>query len=317
LREAAKIVAYFLGVVLLGALLAPLVFRLMPVLEQWSLANGLQRWDPHNSEVLVNGPVTLQTADFATCLERSLVIAAFLLLLPAMRACGIARWRDLRLRPDTHRWSHLGRGFFVAAVLFCSLATGLVLANFQRPLSPHPWSRLPWVALAAGLIAIVQEVVFRGGALGLLLRAMRPFAAVCWTTGIFIVVHFFDPDHQAAHQHVTWFSGFQLLPNAFPRIGDPVPLLSEAVPLLAMGGLLGYARLRTDALWLSVGLAWGAVFAERGLQAFAETAKDAPPWIGADLLAGLAVLPPALLAWVYIWRRLDYEELLPDPKPRD
>jgi hypothetical protein len=94
-------------------------------------------------------------------------------------------------------------------------------------------------------------------------------------------------------------------------------LLSGFTALFARGWLSGYARLRTDALWLSIGLALGTALANAAFAAFALRDATYPPWTGPDLLTGLAPVLALLLALFLISWRLNHEELLPDPKARD
>jgi hypothetical protein len=193
-KQAAKIIVYLLGVTLLGALLAPVVFWFFRALEPWALANGLMKWDPQESDVLVKGPLGFLTTNFEHCFNRALLLSAILLFLPTARMLGITRWRELRLRPDPRRWRHLIRGFLITALLIGSIGAAYVLANFWRLPPALPWDRLPKLIFPAVTMALLQEFIFRGMLLGFFLRAMRPAMALFWSTFFFAVVGFLQPD---------------------------------------------------------------------------------------------------------------------------
>lgn len=317
MKEVAKIIAYVLAVIPLAALLAPWVFWTFGALERWALANALENWDPLNSDVLVNGPLGFLTTDFEQCFSRTLLLTAFIVLLLVTQGFNRSNRRYLRLRSDPRGWSHLLRGFIIAAVLIGGVGAGYVLANLYHLQSPLPWKRLPVVAITAVAAAIVQELLFRGGILGLLERGLRQYAALFWSAVLFAGFRLLDPHHNAPIKSVNWLSGFRVLDGIFHRFGEPMALLSAGVPMLAFGWLLGYVRLRTDALWMSIGLAWGATCANHMLLAVSASQAAHFPWTGLELLSGLAPVLALLLAMFFVWRRLEHEELLPIANLRD
>ena len=317
MKEVAKIIAYVLAVIPLAALCTPWVFWTLGALERWALANALENWDPLNSDVLVNGPLGFLTTDFEQCFSRTLVLTAFVVLLLATQGFNRSNRRYLRLRPDPRRWSHLIRGFVTTAILIGGTGAGYVLSNLYHLQSPLPWKRLPVVAITAIMAAIVQELLFRGGVLGILVRGLKQYVALFWSAVLFAGFRLLDPHHNAPIKSVNWLSGFRVLDGIFHRFGEPMALLSAGVPMLAFGWLLGYVRLRTDALAMSIGLAWGAVCVNHMLLAVAASQVAYLPWTGMDLLSGLIPVLAMLLAMFFAWRRLDHEDLLPITRARD
>ncbi len=317
MKAVAKIIVYLLGVVLLGTLLTPLVFWTLRALEPWALSAGLMNWDPHESDVLVRGPLAFLTTDLQRCFNRALLLAAVLLYFPMAWALGISGLRGLRLHSDPRSWQHLWRGLALGALSLGIFGIGCLLANLYRPHAHLALEQLPKLILTAICVGIAEEFIFRGALFGLCLKAMRPHFALFWTTLLFAIFHFLQPPDKVQISHVTWLSGFLLLPHVFHQFTDPTRLLIDFAPLFVLGWLLGYARMRTQALWLSTGLHIGIVLAISIHGAFTVALKPLAPWIGTNLGSGIMPMAVLLIALGLTWWRLEHEELLPDPKARD
>jgi len=120
---------------------------------------------------------------------------------------------------------------------------------------------------------------------------------------------------------VTWASGYWMVGQILTKFGMPLFLLSEFVTLFAVGWILGTARLRTDSLWLPIGLHCGWVF---GLKLFSKLTwipqklqdGDHLPWVGRDLKEGLVPLVFVALTGgiVFAWLRRSRSHQ-PSPEP--
>ncbi len=109
---------------------------------------------------------------------------------------------------------------------------------------------------------------------------------------------------------VTWGSGFWIVGKIFAEFGNPLFILSQFITLFAVGWILGVARMRTNSLWLSIGLHCGWVF---GLKLFSKLTTipvklqkgEHLPWVGRDLKEGLVPLCFVALtgAIVFFWLR--------------
>ena len=169
-------------------------------------------------------------------------------------------------------WDGLS-GFGLSVALVAVLGAAVLLIGAFRwsgepvGLAGTAGRMLPW---AVGL-AVVNEVVFRGFAMGVFLRAVGVPAAITMAALLSAAVGFFgplagsvvvDPEGSAA--------GFHLLGLLAKRLADPWVLTAGFLPLFALGGLLGYARWRTASLWLPVGLHAGWIFSTRLFQELAK-----------------------------------------------
>jgi len=101
-------------------------------------------------------------------------------------------------------------------------------------------------------------------------------------------------------------TGFELLAKTALRFADWKTVCGSLVPLLVLGGVLGYARWRTASLWMPVGLHAGWLFGREMLTNLCQS-----KWIpgnahgigaGAFLQQSLVPLAAILLAGVLVHR---------------
>ena len=318
MKEVVKIVAYLAGTLVLGVFLAPLLFWNLGWLQRWALANGMMNWDPHDSDVLVNGPMGFLTADFQSCFSFALLLGALILLVPAARAFGVRSLRaDLRLYPPLRPAEHFWRGLAIGVAGLLVLASYCILMNFAHPRTPVPWLQLPKVVLSVVVIGLAEEIIYRGFIQGFLLKGMRPALALAWSTALYAGMHFLEPVRQAQISRVTWRSGMELLSAGFHQFTNPVFVFSAFLPMVVCGWLYGYARMRTQALRMSIGLHIGVLLCVSLYGSFIVQTTALLPWIGWNLRTGLASTAALLVALTVTWRRLEHEDLLPNPKARD
>ena len=135
-------------------------------------------------------------------------------------------------------WSRTsGREFLtgLAAGLAAAACVSLVpVALRMARFVPAPGVERPWASVAFGGLALFfgamgEELLFRGYAFQLLIRAVGPFATILPTSVIFGLMHSANPG------------------------ASPLGLANT----VAWGILLGYAVWRTGALWLPIGLHFG------------------------------------------------------------
>ena len=123
----------------------------------------------------------------------------------------------------------LGAGAAAAAcVVFIPMA--LRMARFERSASSdHPWAAFAFSGAAIFFGAMGEELLFRGYAFQLLVRALGPFATILPTSVIFGLMH-------------AW---------------NPSATIMGIANTIAWGILLGFTVWRTGALWLPIGLHFG------------------------------------------------------------
>lgn len=269
--EVLKVWLYAAASVLLGAWISPLVYNAGKALAEVSSVkptNGLLHW--------LAG--ICRAADFPEFFEASMLAAALLLFLPFIHwlqagprsAEGrhhldrVRGWNGgQRLQANPRGLRQAATGFLLVTLLFCLIAGVLILSGVLAWKNPGgSVTRMVLQGFATALaLAILQEILFRGIALGIFLRSMRPLPALALSALLFAFVHFLnlpaglnvlDPDASGV--------GFELLGKIAARLSDPRIVLGTFAPLLALGAVLACARWRSASLCLSVGLHGGWIF---------------------------------------------------------
>jgi len=288
LKDVAKLGVYFVAIVIVGALVAPLLFWSAQSLAAHGVFPFLAKYD------------------FETFFHRATLIAAALLLWPFLRISHVRSMADLGLAPNS-RW---GRDLCVGAVLAAIplLCCGALLIAFHVYSLRHifAWSRFGKVFAASITVPFIEEAFFRGIVLGVLLRTGRKYMPILVVSALFAAVHFLKaPERTSAV--VTWSSGLNSIAHAFGRFGDPMMLVSAFATLFLIGCVLADARVLTRSLWLSIGLHAGWILGSGTFSLLARRQALALPWLGKNLLVGIIPLGVATFTWIIMrtWLKHD------------
>jgi len=288
LKDAARLAAYFIAIVVGGALLAPILFWSAQALAAHGVFPFLVKYD------------------FDTFFHRAILIAAVLLLWPLLRVSNVRSLADLGLAPNPHRGRDVGFGVLLSIIplIFCSaLLIALHVYSFRHV---FVWPRLGKVLLAAISVPFIEETFFRGIVLGILLRTGRKLLSVVAVSALFAAVHFLKGSGWEP-AIVTWTSGFQSIGDAFAGFGDPMMVLAAFATLFLIGCILADARILTNSLWLSIGLHAGWIFTSGTFGWLARLQVVAFPWVGKNLLVGIVPLCLAAVTWILmrLWLKDD------------
>jgi len=288
LKDAARLAAYFIAIVVGGALLAPILF--------WSA-----------QALAAHGVFTFLTKyGFDTFFHRAILVAAVLLLWPLLRISNVRAMADLGLAANP-RWGRdvcCGILLSVIPLLFCAaLLIALHVYSFRHVIV---WPRIGTVLVAAISVPFIEETFFRGIVLGILLRTGRKLLSVVAVSGLFAAVHFLKGSERES-VIVTWISGFQSIGDAFAGFGDPMMVLAAFATLFLIGCILADARVLTRSLWLPIGLHAGWIFSSGTFSLLAHLQMLALPWLGKNLLVGLIPLGLAGVTWVLMREWLKHD----------
>lgn len=183
----------------------------------------------------------------------------------------------------------------------------LYLGVYKLKAEP-PWSALLKVALSAGVVATLEEWLFRGVIFGFFRRAVVDWPALFCTSLLFAIVHFLKPPSSAAAP-TDWLDGLRVLPSCFEKFSEPALLAWGFTTLFLVGWVLGWSVLRTRALWLGIGLHAGLVFAKFGFSKLTKRRLDETmPWLGEDMIVGVGALAVVASAWLVAWLLLNYAD---------
>ena len=288
MKDAARLAAYFIAIVLGGALLAPILFWSAQALAAQGVFPFLAKYD------------------FNTFFHRAVLIAAVLLLWPLLRANNVRGFADLGLAPNPHWARQVGTGVLLSVIplLFCgAVLIALHVYSFRHV---FVWPRLGKVLLAAISVPFIEETFFRGIVLGILLRTGRKLPSVVVVSALFAAVHFLKGSEREP-TIVTWTSGFQSIGDASAGFGDPVMVLAGFATLFLIGCILADARVLTRSMWLPIGLHAGWILASGTFTWLARQKIDALPWLGKNLLVGIIPLVLAAVTWIVMRRWLKHD----------
>jgi membrane protease YdiL (CAAX protease family) len=287
LKDAAKLAAYFIATLVIGALLAPILFWSAQSLAAHGVFPFLSRYD------------------FETFFHRALLVAAVLLLWPFLRVSHVRCPPDLGLAPNSRWGRDLVAGAVISLVplLFCgALLIAFHVYAFRYSFS---WPRFGKILIASVTVPFIEETFFRGIVLGVLLRTGRKYMAIFAVSAVFATIHFLKAPERTS-EIVTWTSGFSSIAHAFDGIGDPMMLGLALATLFFIGWILADARVLTHSLWLSIGLHAAWIFGSGTFSRLARQQTLAFPWIGKNMLVGLIPLGVAALTWVIMRTWLKY-----------
>ena len=287
MKDAARLLGYFAATVLFGALLAPPLFWAGQALAQNGILPGLAKFD------------------FESFFHRAVMLGALLVIWPLLRSLRIKGARDLGLSKNPHWRRDAGMGLLISAAPLFICGFVLVLLGVYGMRATIRWPAVGSVALTAMAVPLIEETLFRGLFLGVLLRSKRPLAATLISAGIFSIVHFLKaPDR--TNPFVDWASGFVSLAHSFDQFREPMLVLAGFTTLFLIGWILADARLRTQSLWLPIGLHAGWIFASGAFNKIAQREMLALPWLGKSLLIGIVPLGVGLVTWALLRAWLKY-----------
>jgi membrane protease YdiL (CAAX protease family) len=288
LKDAARLGAYFVATIFLGALLAPLLFWASQALAECGLFSFLSRYG------------------FETFFHRALLIAAALLLWPFLCLSGVRRVADLGLAPNRN-WSRDAlAGILLSATPLLCCGVLLIAASAYSLRDSFVWMGFGKVLAASIAVPLIEETFFRGIVLGVLLKSSRNYTSVFATSAIFSVIHFLKTPERTSTL-VTWSSGLNSIVHSFGQFRDPTMVIAAFVTLFVIGWILADARVITNSLWLPIGLHAGWIFGSGTFSRVAHARMLLLPWLGKNLLVGIIPLALAGLTWAMMRAWLKYD----------
>lgn len=175
-------------------------------------------------------------------------------------------WSDLGFAPPAHFFKQMGQGLLLA------LATLLPVLLVLYLLDVHVWDQArTWTIgkifakiglglFLAMLIAIGEEILFRGLLFGSLRRQLPVFAAVVISSFYYAALHFLKSKTQIPYDQQSFVSGFELMAEAFANWLNP-NIISALIALFMVGVFLAVLRSRVpQSLGLCIGCHAGWVW---------------------------------------------------------
>ena len=217
---------------------------------------------------------------FNRFVDRSLLLLALAGLWPLLRALGVTSWREAGVVGPHGQWKKLFGGLLVGS-LSLAIVAGIAMVCgsrvFTRIATAHEVVAIIFNALgAAVIVAVVEEILFRGGIFGGLRKFFYWPLALVISSIIYALVHFLQ--RAGFTGAVTWHSGLVLLPQMLGGFVDIHALVPDFFNLTLAGILLGLAYQRTGNLYFSIGLHAGWIFWLKTYGAFTAAPPRAATW---------------------------------------
>ena len=285
MRPVRSLVIYFALVFGGGALLAPWLW----FLTQWAAGH----WP-------VFGP--LAANPFHRFVLRSILGLALLGLWPLLRDCQMLSRAALGLANTGRPLRNLAAGFAVGFGSLAAAAALALLCGARAPVLSHTGREiihsLGGAVVAAIVVAILEELIFRAALFGVLRKSFTVPAALVLSSAIYASVHFLQK--AAPPAHIGWFSGLAVLPQMLRVPPDGLAPVPAFFTLLVAGAILALAYQRTGTLFRSIGLHAGWIF---WLKSYGFLTRETPGaarafWGGDRLIDGW--LPLLILAAVLL-----------------
>ncbi|MDD4932326.1 MAG: CPBP family intramembrane metalloprotease [Methylacidiphilaceae bacterium] len=186
--------------------------------------------------------------------RRVLEMSALLLLLPFRKHLGIRSWRDIGFSRPVLRPFLWGCLLGFASGLVCLLPLALhSLAGHQAGIHLDPASLAVWMGRGM-LVALSEELLFRGIFFSILLRGLGPFPGLLASALLFCLAHYLRADPAASEGPLTLFSGWDLLSAHLAPILSFAWFDLQGLLLFSVGTALAAAYLVTGSLWLPIGI---------------------------------------------------------------
>jgi membrane protease YdiL (CAAX protease family) len=189
---------------------------------------------------------------------------------------------------------------FVSLAIIAGMAFAGGARMFTQTATAHQVVAILFKAMgAAAVVAVMEEILFRGGAFGGLRKFFYWPLALVASSLLYALVHFLHRADFAGA--VNWSSGLVLLPRMLDGFVDFQALVPAFFNLTLVGVLLGLAYQRTGNLYFSIGLHAGWVFwlktygaftvaTPRASAGFWGTGKMIDGWLALFVLVAVFVL---------------------------
>lgn len=270
----------------------------------------LAPWAWHGLQALA-GPwpalAGLAGQPFHRYVNRCLLVLALAGLWPLVRALRLRSWTEVGAVP-TAAAARDARAGLAWGALSLAVVAALALAGGGRHLDPdlsagRLAARLASAAASAGVVAILEELLFRGVVFTALRRAGSFLSAALLSSLVYAMVHFFARPPRPGT--VGPWSGFETLAAMLHGWVEFRQLVPGLLNLAVAGACLALARERTGRLGFSIGLHAGWIFWLKTWLALTRETPGANPWFWGTgrLVDGWLAFPVLLATLVFLHRR--------------
>ncbi|MCP5007686.1 MAG: CPBP family intramembrane metalloprotease [Planctomycetes bacterium] len=238
--------------------------------------------------------------DFGKVMRRILMLTALIVFLFYGKSLkmGTLMFEGVKARTGWYRQFLLG-GLFAAVSLsiyyVLSLILGASMVRFDCDSLGNVVTKVFTYLLIGCLIGFLEEVFFRGFLLKTFMEEMSLPIAICVSSLIYSLLHFFQADYPVS-RGVEVFVGVKTISAFFkPLVFQFVEHIPAMIGLFLTGVVLSYAFIKTKSLYLSIGLHSGWVFMMKTDGIFLVRVRERLVWLFGD-----SQLVTGILAWFFL-----------------
>jgi hypothetical protein len=302
MRSVGLLAGYLSAVFVGGALLAPWLY--------WGVNAAAGGWPLLHA---------LSDHPFHRFVHRSLLLMAVVGLWPLLRAAEIRSLGQLGVRWDRGAKGRFGVGVATVLVVMGAmalLAMGAGIRGWRSEGFGSDVSVLFRAAMTGLTVGMLEELLFRGVLFGMLLKSLRPGAALILSSVIYAATHFLA--RPAGPEEMAWWSGLAVMGGMVAGLADWERLMPGAVTLTLLGMLFAFCHRRTGDLMFSVGLHAGLVFHIKVFGHFTTGAAGTNLWFwgSKQLIDGWFAVWVICLLWLVCERVTRFHERVTRAKAR-
>ena len=244
---------------------------------------------------------------FHRYVNRALLGFALIGLWPFFKNLGATSARDVGLVSPVGQGKKIGGGFLLGFFSLAALA-GLAIAagarRFNMDLSgAQLGEKIIGAALTAIIVAVLEEILFRGGLFGSLKKVFHWIFALAVSSAVYAIVHFMESAREP--DVVAWYSGLEILPQMLRGFANWQAVIPGFFNLTLAGALLALAYQRTGNLYFSIGLHAGWIFWLKSYGFLTLETKGANSWWwGTSKMTSGWLALPVLAATLFVFVRV-------------
>jgi uncharacterized protein len=260
MRPIRALLLYLAAIFIGGALLAPWL---------WQLAQLGGPLFPH-----------LAHTAFHRYVGRCFQIIALAGLWPFLRALGATSRREIGLVSPEGQLPKLGAGLLLGFTSLICVAMVSLAGHARLPAANLSIGKIASTLLGAagtaGIVATLEEILYRGGVFGGLRRVVHWTTALMVSSAIYALVHFLQGPQTKGPIH--WNSGLVALASMLAGFRDVYQLVPGFFSLTVAGILLALAYQRTGNLYFPIGLHAGWIFCLKTFDGLTAPTSPVPSW---------------------------------------
>lgn len=246
-----------------------------------------------------------EAATLTATTVRLLEVVAIVLTVPLLAVLGGGGWRAWAIPAPARLWPGAWRGALIGVASLGAVCAVLFVLDVRvlrvdLVADPAVWAAaVAGAAASAVVVAVKEELFFRGGLFTALARVGGAGLALWAGAAIYAAVHFLEAPAALAGEPPR--DGLQVLGQALAAVAS-VRNLDSFVALLGAGVVLGVARLRDGDIARCLGIHFGWVLTiklfkkltyvsdQTPMRALAGHYDDVIGWLAALVLAVLALI---------------------------